>query len=559
MLTNLSITNYALIDALELEFSSGFSVLTGETGAGKSIALGALQLVLGGRSSASNLRSAEKKVDIGAVFSLKERPSVAQWLADHDLEPEEDELLLRRVIGVDGRSRAYINGVQTPVQKMRELGQRLVEIHGQHEFQTLVKALEQQRLLDLYANNDKALDQVMTRFTRWRDLTGELEHLRSNGALSPAERELLRHQVDELERTAVSAEALDKLHARHKQLANAETLIEVTDQANQTLADDITGPLALVLQNLGRQRDSLPALDEPIDLLQSALLQAQEAETVLARHLRELDADPAQVAALDQQLDTIHTLARKHRIAPEDLAGHLQALKDRYEQAENAEDQEQELVEKLAEAEKAYRVSAKKLSQRRAKAARGFATAITETLHEVGMDQAAFTVEVTFDAKKPPSQRGLDSVTFNIQTNPGSPAGSLDNVASGGELSRVALAVKVALTAEERGRTMIFDEVDTGVGGATAQMVGQKLRQLARQSQVISVTHLPQVAACGHQHYRVEKHQKKDQTTTHVTALNEDERLQELARMLGGVKITRQTKAHAAEMLSLALNDKQSS
>ncbi len=555
MLTQLSITNYALIDTLELEFTTGFSVLTGETGAGKSILLGALQLVLGGRSSASTLRSADKKVDLCAVFDLQQRPSINQWLADHDLESEEAELLLRRVIGSDGRSRAYINGVQTPIQKMRELGQQLVEIHGQHEFQTLVKPLEQQRLLDLYANNDKALAQVRRHFTQWRDLHGELEHLRSHGAMSPAERELLRHQVDELESTAVSAEALDALHARHKQLANAETLIAVTDRANQTLADQITGPLSGVLQDLARQRDALPALDEPIDLLQSALLQAQEAESVLARHLRDLDADPAQVAALDQQLDTIHTLARKHRIAPEDLAGHLQVLKDRFEKAENAEEQEQQLIEKLAEAEKTYRASAKKLSQRRLKAASGFSKSITDTLHEVGMDQASFTVEVSFDAKKPPSQRGLDRVTFTIQTNPGSPAGTLDNVASGGELSRVALAVKVALTAQERGRTMIFDEVDAGVGGATAQMVGQKLRQLAQQSQVLSVTHLPQVAACGHQHYRVEKQQDKDQTTTHVTELNKEQRLQELARMLGGIKITNQTKAHAAEMLTQAHSD----
>ncbi len=552
MLTRIAITDFALIESLELEFSSGFSVLTGETGAGKSILLDALQLVLGGRASASQLRVGGRKVDVSAAFDLAARPAIQAWLADHDLESDDGELLLRRVVGPDGRSRAYINAIQTPIQKMRELGDRLVEIHGQHEFQTLVRPAEQLRLLDLFANDDSALQRVRKAFVKWRDLNVALENLRQGAAMSEAELDLLRHQVEELERVAVSPEVLDGLHAQHKQLANAEVLIEVTYQASKDLSETITDRLAAVVKSLRRQVATLPALDEPIDLLQSALLQSQEAETALSRQLRELDADPQQVAALDQQLDAIHTLARKHRLGPEDLCGHLQALKQRCTNAEQAEEQELLLQQQLVGALADYEKAAASLSALRSKAARKFATAITATLKQVGMDQAKFTVKVQRDEARPPSRLGQDLVTFMIQTNPGSSAGTLDAVASGGELSRVALAVKVALAEMERGRTMIFDEVDAGVGGATAQRVGQKLRQLAEQGQVLSVTHLPQVAACGHQHYQVEKTQTKSRTSTRVLILDEGQRLDELARMLGGVKITDQTRAHAAEMLSLA-------
>ncbi len=550
MLTHLAIRDFALIERLDLEFSSGFSVLTGETGAGKSILLDALQLVLGGRASAGVLRAGASKADVSAAFDVRERPAVRSWLSDHDLEPEDAELLLRRVVNADGRSRAYVNGVQTPIQKMRELGDRLVEIHGQHEFQTLVRAPEQLRLLDLFANNTKLLSEVQAAFKRWRDLNAELEALRSSAAMSPAELDLLRHQVDELERVAVEPQELEALHAEHRQLASAESLMASTGQASEALADTVTPQLSAVVQDLKRQQSTMPALSEPLDLLESALLQAQEAESVLSRQVRELEANPQRVAELDRQLDEIHSLARKHRLPAEDLPGHLVSLRARCEAAADADDTEQALLKSLAETEEVYRAAATSLSKARQRAAKKLASAIADTISEVGMDQARFEVAVAFDAKKPPSRTGLDDVTFMIQTNPGSPAGTLDKVASGGELSRVALAVKVALAAKERGRTMIFDEVDAGVGGATAQRVGRKLRELAASGQVLSVTHLPQVAACGHQHYRVEKEQRKQSTLTRVLALDDEARLQELSRMLGGVEITEQTVAHAAEMLS---------
>ncbi|MEM1091300.1 MAG: DNA repair protein RecN [Pseudomonadota bacterium] len=550
MLTHLAIRDFALIEQLDLEFSAGFSVLTGETGAGKSILLDALQLVLGGRASASVLRAGASKADVSAAFDVRERPAVRAWLSDHDLEPEDTELLLRRVVNADGRSRAYVNGVQTPIQKMRELGERLVEIHGQHEFQTLVRPPEQLRLLDLFANNTRLVSDVQAAFGRWRDINAELEALRSSAAMSPAELDLLRHQVDELERVAVEPQVLETLHAEHRQLASAESLMASTGQAAETLADAVTPQLSAVVNDLKRQQSTMAALSEPLDLLESALLQAQEAESVLSRQVRELEANPQRVAELDRQLDEIHSLARKHRLAAEDLAGHLGALRSRCEAAADADETEQELLKALMETEAAYREAAASLSKARQRAAKKLGTAITKTISEVGMDQAQFAVDVSFDAQKPPSRTGLDSVAFLIQTNPGSPAGTLDRVASGGELSRVALAVKVALAANERGRTMIFDEVDAGVGGATAQRVGQKLRELAATGQVLSVTHLPQVAACGHQHYRVEKEQNKKSTLTRVLALDDEARLQELSRMLGGVEITEQTVAHAAEMLS---------
>ncbi|MEM9530386.1 MAG: DNA repair protein RecN [Pseudomonadota bacterium] len=553
MLSRLAIRQFALIKSLELEFASGFSVLSGETGAGKSILLDALQLVLGGRSSAAHLRPGAARAEVSATFDLSDRPGVQAWLADNDLDSEDSqELLLRRVVNADGRSRAYINGSQAPVQTLKTLGDRLVEIHGQHEFQTLVKSTEQRRLVDLYAATQNRLKEVARAFEHWRSLTAELELLRGSVAISPAELELLRHQIDELSAVAVTPEALEQRHAEQRRLAHAEDLIAALGEAVEKLADPINGNLAGITQTLARQQASLSELAEPLDLLNSALVQAQEAEGILQRQLRELEADPGRLAELERELDAIHSLARKHRIEPEDLLPHLDQLKARMSAAEAADGREQELLTALTSAEATFRESAKKLSAERTRGARKLARAVTATIGEVGMAEAKFSVDVAFDADRPPTQDGIDEVIFNIRTNPGSPTGPLDRVASGGELSRVALAIKVALAQMESGRTMIFDEVDAGVGGATAQQVGYKLRQLGASGQVLSVTHLPQVAACGHAHFRVEKDQGKSDTVTRVSHLDPDERLEELSRMLGGVEITEQTRAHAKEMLESA-------
>lgn len=349
MLKSLTIRDFSLIDRLELEFDRGLSVLTGETGAGKSLLFDALSLVLGGRASADQVRQGAERADVTARFDLQQRSAAQGWLADHDLD-EGDELLLRRAVNADGRSRGYINGAPAPIGQLRELGDLLIEIHGQHEFQTLNKPTEQLRLLDLYAGHEDAIIQLEQDFSAWRDAASELEALRSQSARSPAELELMRHQVSELERHAVDADTLEALHADHRRLSNAEALIEATSSAMDRLAGNpanVIDELAAAISSLEKQVRADPALAEPLDLLNSALLQAQEAESVLRRQLRELETDPEALAGLDRQLGEIHDLARKHRVEAGDLMQQLESLRKALNDAEHADERETELAQRV--------------------------------------------------------------------------------------------------------------------------------------------------------------------------------------------------------------------
>ncbi len=551
MFTTLSIRDFAVIDQLELEFSPGLTVFTGETGAGKSILFDALQLALGERATSAAVRSGCDRAEVTAEFHLENNPAIQQWLVEQDLD-DGQTLLLRRVVTSQGRSRAYVNGTLVPVQTMKELGQKLVEIHGQHEHQTLTRSREQMRLLDVYAGLQDDLAALQRQFEAWKSANAELEALRAQAALSPAELDLIRYQVEELQAAAVSAEQLQELHDEHRRLAHSGDLIQATDQA-ATILDQgdasACDQIARAAGEISSQVKLEPALAEPLELMESALIQAREAAAALARVRAGMDTDPQRLEALDQQLSELHQLARKHRVEAEDLAQKLESLRERLNRAEQADSVERDLSDAVARHEKDYRSLAAKISKKRQRAATRLAEDVTRRIRQLGMERGEFLVRIEHDPNHPPRVIGLDEVLFLVSANPGSPPAPVARVASGGELSRIALGLKVSLSEAEKPPSMIFDEVDAGVGGATAQTVGERLREVAQGSQVFCITHLPQVAACGHQHFQVSKEQDEQSTRTRVQQLPEMSRVEELARMLGGRKVTDQSLAHAREML----------
>ncbi len=551
MLTALSIRNFALIERLELEFEPGLSVFTGETGAGKSILFDALQLALGGRASAATVR--DQRCEVSAEFDLSRRPDLTQWLAAEELDLDED-LLLRRVLKAEGRSRAFINGVPVPAQKLRQLGDLLVEIHGQHEHQALTRRAEQLRLLDAYLNRPAEVAALAGLFEQWKAAQARLEALRAQAALSPAELDLLRYQIDELERHAVDAAELDGINDEQRRLAGMGDLIAAASEALASIEgesdDDGAGArLTAAVQRLERAARVDSSLGEPLELLQSALIQTQEAGIALNRYHQSQELDPERLALVEEQLAEIHQLARKHRVAPEDLKQQLAALETRLADAVEFEAREQGLNEEVGRLERKYRKLAGALSEARRSAAAALAAEVTTMMAQLGMQGGRFEIDVDHDPQRPFRRAGLDEIAYRVAVNPGTDLAPLGQVASGGELSRICLAIKVSLSEADRPVSMIFDEVDAGVGGATAQIVGQKLRAVATATQVFCVTHLPQVAACAHTHFKVEKKQRKGATTTSATRLSDAERVAEVARMLGGLKITDQTRAHAEEML----------
>ena len=552
MLTDLSIRDFAIIEQLELEFGEGLTVLTGETGAGKSIMFDALQLALGGRADATVVRNDCPRAEVVASFDIERFPALAGWLQQHDLE-HHSELLLRRVVTTEGRSRAYINGTPVPVQKMRSLGEQLMEVHGQNEHQNLQKPARQLALLDAAANSRRELSELESAYRQWREQSRELDNLRAETALSAAEKELLEYQAEELDQHALEAEELESIEAEHRLLSHAEELITATDSAVDMLNGDrggICDDLARAVQTIAGQSSIDSNLEEARQLMDGALIQIQEASLALTRYRDRLEVNPERLAQLDQQMSEIHSLARKHRVQPEDLFQKLNQIRQRLQTAAHSAEREDELLEWVEKSSREYRARAARLFELRNTAARTLAQSVTALIHDLGMEGGRFEVQVAHDAERPFRPSGQDEVQFLVSANPGQAPKILAKVASGGELSRISLAIKVALIGTEDPVSMIFDEVDSGVGGAIAQIVGEKLRAVAAKRQVFCVTHLPQVAACGHQQYSVSKSgSAKTGVTTEVTRLDHEQRVAEIARMLGGLKITEKTTAHARQMI----------
>ncbi|GAD62352.1 DNA repair protein RecN [Aquipseudomonas alcaligenes] len=554
MLVHLSVHNYAIVEHLDLELQRGMSVITGETGAGKSIMLDALGLALGDRADSGVVRPGADKADILASFDLEDIAEARAWLAERDLD-NDGPCILRRVITSEGRSRGYINGAPCPLGDLKALGELLIDIHSQHEHQSLLKPDTHRRLLDEYAGSQELARQVQLAAQRWRQTRQELQRLSSSGDEQRARHQLLSYQLEELENLALGDNELEQLEQEHKALSNAEQLLsacrQVLDLCSESDAGNVLSALTASLNRLGGFSDQ-PALGEATNLLASAQIQVEEAIGELNRFIDHFDADPQRQQLLEERLDAIYGLARKHRVQPFELAELQQRLLQELEGL-NADDEAVErLGEELAAYERHYREKADELSALRQQAAGRLAEAVQAEMQTLGMPGGRFSIELQAGSSDEPQPQGLEQVEFLVSANPGQPLKSLAKVASGGELSRISLAIQVITAQTSRVPTLVFDEVDVGIGGPTAEVVGQLLRRLGERGQVLTVTHLPQVAAQGHQHLFVHKARGQDSTQTAVASLTPEGRVEEIARMLGGVDLTEESLAHARKMVTKA-------
>ena len=555
MLVHLSVHNYAIVEHLDLELDRGMSVISGETGAGKSIMLDALGLTLGDRADSGVVRPGADKADILASFDLVDIPEAHTWLAERDLATE-GPCILRRVITAEGRSRGYINGTPCPLGDLKALGELLIDIHSQHEHQSLLKVDTHRRLLDEYAGAQELSRQVNLAAQRWKQTRSELERLASQGDEQRARHQLLSYQLEELENLGLGDNELEQLEQDHKALTNAEGLLaacrQVIEQCSESDAGNVLSALTSSLSRLSGVQGQPGPLNEAANLLASAQIQVEEAVGELNRFLDHFEADPQRQQQLEERLDTIYTLARKHRIHPSELPAMQQQLFDELEGL-NADDQATErLSEELAAYGRHYQEKAAELSTRRQKAAAKLSKAVEKEMQLLGMPGGRFSIQLQENTSTDPNGNGLEQVEFLVSANPGQPIKALAKVASGGELSRISLAIQVITAQTSRVPTLVFDEVDVGIGGPTAEVVGQLLRRLGERGQVLTVTHLPQVAAQGHQHLFVHKVRGNNATRTAVSKLSDAQRVEEIARMLGGIDLTEESLAHARKLVSNA-------
>lgn len=554
MLVQLTVNNLAIADALELHFQKGMTVITGETGAGKSIILDALGLTLGDRTDAGLVRFGKDKTDITARFDTTHLPEAQAWLTENDLEGDANECLLRRVITKEGRSRAYINGQPCPLGSLKTLGEMLIEIHGQHEHQTLLKKDTHRRLLDNFSGCEQLAEQTSQHYQQWKKASQRLKSLQENQAEQDAKLQLLRYQVQELEQLDLQPEELNQLEAEQAELSHAETLLTQSHQAltlcsdGDTTANDILGQALYLMESLPVEH---PALLEARQLLQEAQIQLQEASHSIRRFTDSFELDPERLQEVEERLSAIYQLARKHRINADAIPALYDDLSQQLSRFEDGDDNIDTLMLEVEKAAQHYQECSARLSQERIKGAQQLDERIAEQLAALGMPSMQFITQLTSFEDENFSLHGMEDIEFLISPNPGQPAKPLAKIASGGELSRISLAIQVVTAQTSVTPTLVFDEVDVGIGGATADIVGKLLRQLGTQGQVLCVTHLPQVSAQGHQHLYVSKRIDNGETFSSIKPLNGEHRVQEIARMLGGINITDQSIAHAREMLSL--------
>ena len=551
MLIALKIRDFAIIDELELTLRTGLTVLTGETGAGKSILVDALQLLGGGRGGAEMIRHGAERADLTATFDLRGAPEeLKAWLERQALEG--DELIVRRVLGTDGRSRAWLNGQPVPVQLLREAADLLIDIHGQHEFESLTRAARQRELLDEFGALAAELSAVETAYRHWRERHSRARALAAAAEDRDARLDLLRHQVTELRALELQADELQRLTEERTRLAHRGRLAEAAQGALGQLYQDepynAHGAIGRALQALRAAAAIDAQLSPMVTLTQDAQVNVREAARELERYAQSLELDTTRQNSVESRLAAIEDLARKHRVSPAQLPARAVELAAELEQLERAELDLKALRGELEAALAHYHRQAAALTEARSAAGGALAKAVTAHMQALGMAGGRFEVALTARADEP-APHGSDDVEFRVSANPGQPVRALAKVASGGELSRLSLAVEVASSARET-RCMVFDEVDSGIGGAVAEIVGRELRALGERGQVLCVTHLPQVASQGHQQLRVAKHSDGRATHTRLTELPETERIEELARMLGGVDVTVTAREHAREMLS---------
>ncbi|BAP57313.1 DNA repair protein RecN [Thioploca ingrica] len=549
VLQSLYIENFTIVKQLDLHLESGLTIISGETGAGKSILIDALSLVLGERADTSVIREGCEMARVKALFKLL--PTTRIWLQQHQLSNQEDTCLVCREISHNGRSRGYINLQPVSIQMLRQLGEQLVDIHGQHVHQSLLKPETQRRLLDELAADKTVLEQVKQAYQQWKSLTIALDHL--GGKDREAKIAFLRYQLSEFGAFELTPQALERLAEEHRRLANAHKLLENTQRALSLLDNDETGSILANLSQASHIVEEVQPHDSQlktiITLLDNALIQTQEAVSELRHYWHHLDTDPIRLQEIQQQLILLQDLARKHRVNLPELPAHFENLMKQLHELENYEEHASRLVTQIEAALQNYRLVTEALHQQRHQTAQLLAEQITQQLQQLGMPGGQLLIAVIADEEAPPSAIGTNIIEFLVTTNPGQAPKLLHKVVSGGELSRISLAIQV-ITAQSSGvPILVFDEVDVGIGGRVAEIVGQLLNRLGQQRQVLCITHLPQVACQGHHHLRVSKTIDQQTTHTFISRLDPEQRIEEVARMLGGVEITSQTLAHAQEML----------
>ncbi len=556
MLSHLQIRDFAIIDSVELELAAGLTALTGETGAGKSIVVDAVMLALGGRANADAVRHGAERAEITATFEVGTDAPIQRWLEDQSIAAEDGEIVLRRVIGRDGRSRQYVNGQTLPAQSVRELGELLIDIHGQQEFQSLVRRDAQRTLVDEHGGHTKLLEPIGALAGEWRRMSAERDALAALARDRGARLELLRYQVGELEALGLAEKEAENLLAERARLANRGRLAEAAQNA-LTLAYDADGADAHAqAARAASQLRAAAALDSrlaaPLQILEESIIGLREASSRLGDYLAGLDADPARQDQVERRVAAIEDLARKHHVPATGLPEQLGELRQQLQALEQSELVLGGLDQRIAAVGTQYVDAAAELSAARRSAAKRLATAVTSLMRQLGMPGGKFEIAVESAGNQQPQSGGADQVEFLVSANPGQPVKPVAKVASGGELSRMSLAVQVAAAHRHARTCMIFDEVDAGIGGGVAEIVGRKLRDLGERGQVLCVTHLAQVASQAHHQLRVTKLTDGRTSRTAVSALRQDERVEELARMLGGVEITRKAREHAREMLRTA-------
>jgi DNA repair protein RecN (Recombination protein N) len=550
MLSHLHISNYTIVDTLEMEFLTGMTVITGETGAGKSIMLDALGLCLGDRADPAAVRTGSARAEITATFDISNVPAARRWLESRELATD-DECILRRVITREGRSRAFINGNTCTLQDCNQLGELLIDIHSQHAHQSLLRRDTQRRLLDDYAGQGKAAKQLEQLASEWLRRRRQLDELTAASDEQGARAQLLAYQVEELDALKLGDDELTALVNEQKQLANAEQILQATQQA-LSLCESQEDSARAALQLL--QSDALAGktIDNARELLDSAAIQLEEARNELRHHLEAVEIDPGKLADIEHRLDTIYDIARKHRVQAPELANLHRGLCEELEGLTGGSARVEELAVELDQLQAEYAAAAAKLSAARAKAATKLQKKVEAQLAELAMEQCRLRIALHPRDTDDPHPQGCEDVEMLISTNPGQEPRPLGKIASGGELSRISLAIQVVSASVNTVPGMVFDEVDVGIGGAVAEVVGQLLRAMASASQVLCVTHLPQVAAQGHQHLQVAKTANREQALASLNRLEARGRVEEIARMLGGIDITEKTRAAAKEMLARA-------
>ena len=550
MLTTLRIENFAIVSQLELDFSLGMTAFTGETGAGKSIMIDALMLALGERTDATVIRKGADKCDISACFHIDKHSQPANWLAEHDISHDGDEVFLRRVIYAEGRSKSYINGQPFPLQKIKELSEMLVDIHGQHQHQTLLQHATHRQQLDQYANHQQLLDNVHHHYQQCQQIKNRLQQLQ-NQESTHDQAALLQFQIEELERLELQEGEMQTLHEEHQLLHHAREYLEHAQQITELLNSDehpnVRQNLHHVLQLLASLPQEQHAIKNASELINSALIQCDEALDEVTQFSEHMQLDPERLLAVEERISQLHQTARKYHVEASQLPAHALHVQEEFKRLQDTEQEQQKLQQQYDQLLQDYEQAALALRASRQKHAEKLADEISNSIRQLGMPKGFIKVHMTPLEKM--QVHGLDKVEYIVCTNPGMAPDTLAKVVSGGELSRIGLAIHVITAQRGSTPTLLFDEVDVGIGGATAALVGQLLRKLGERLQVFCVTHQPQVASCAHHHFMVEKESNNEQTFSRVTPLAQPEKINEIARMLGGLTITEQTRSHAKELL----------